>query len=127
MRAIAKANGRPLSEERLDADLPAYKGFLLALERMESYTFAVEDEPAFHFSLRPWRSEEHTSELQSQFHLVCRLLLEKKKQKHTSPLRLSTASTYLAILAVSTPYRISCIRFPRHDTSHEPLCRINRT
>src|SRR5438309_7492223 len=27
----------------------------------------------------PTRSEEHTSELQSQFHLVCRLLLEKKK------------------------------------------------
>src|SRR5438309_6117328 len=26
----------------------------------------------------PYRSEEHTSELQSQFHLVCRLLLEKK-------------------------------------------------
>src|SRR2546430_11282973 len=37
---------------------------------------------------RPWkncghsRSEEHTSELQSQSNLVCRLLLEKKKQKH---------------------------------------------
>src|SRR5689334_23616018 len=29
----------------------------------------------------PIRSEEHTSELQSQFHLVCRLLLEKKKKK----------------------------------------------
>src|SRR5689334_23286933 len=30
-----------------------------------------------------YRSEEHTSELQSQFHLVCRLLLEKKKKiKH---------------------------------------------
>src|SRR3989442_1919744 len=28
------------------------------------------------------RSEEHTSELQSRPHLVCRLLLEKKKQKH---------------------------------------------
>src|SRR5689334_23486246 len=28
----------------------------------------------------PARSEEHTSELQSQFHLVCRLLLEKKKR-----------------------------------------------
>src|SRR5689334_24402308 len=27
------------------------------------------------------RSEEHTSELQSQFHLVCRLLLEKKKNE----------------------------------------------
>src|SRR5699024_11322930 len=26
-----------------------------------------------------WRSEEHTSELQSRFDLVCRLLLEKKK------------------------------------------------
>src|SRR4051794_41335637 len=30
------------------------------------------------------RSEEHTSELQSPVHLVCRLLLEKKKNKHTS-------------------------------------------
>src|SRR5438309_7602929 len=30
------------------------------------------------------RSEEHTSELQSQFHLVCRLLLEKKNRKHHS-------------------------------------------
>src|SRR5438067_4779196 len=34
----------------------------------------------------PWlsRSEEHTSELQSRFDLVCRLLLEKKKQVSTS-------------------------------------------
>src|SRR2546430_8732401 len=30
---------------------------------------------------RPSRSEEHTSELQSQSNLVCRLLLEKKKKK----------------------------------------------
>src|SRR3989449_3477326 len=29
------------------------------------------------------RSEEHTSELQSRLHLVCRLLLEKKKKKMT--------------------------------------------
>src|SRR5205809_4641841 len=29
------------------------------------------------------RSEEHTSELQSRLHLVCRLLLEKKKQKES--------------------------------------------
>src|SRR2546422_9031831 len=36
-----------------------------------------------HFILpaRPRRSEEHTSELQSRLHLVCRLLLEKKKKK----------------------------------------------
>src|SRR2546429_6438206 len=31
------------------------------------------------------RSEEHTSELQSRLHLVCRLLLEKKKTYATSP------------------------------------------
>src|SRR6266550_9229362 len=30
-----------------------------------------------------WRSEEHTSELQSRLHLVCRLLLEKKKNDVT--------------------------------------------
>src|SRR5690625_5880384 len=30
------------------------------------------------------RSEEHTSELQSRGHLVCRLLLEKKKQKRNN-------------------------------------------
>src|SRR5712675_3137612 len=30
------------------------------------------------------RSEEHTSELQSRLHLVCRLLLEKKKSRPTS-------------------------------------------
>src|SRR2546422_6882422 len=31
--------------------------------------------------IEPERSEEHTSELQSRLHLVCRLLLEKKKKK----------------------------------------------
>src|SRR2546422_6542135 len=31
------------------------------------------------------RSEEHTSELQSRLHLVCRLLLEKKKKKRGAP------------------------------------------
>src|SRR2546422_4800132 len=31
------------------------------------------------------RSEEHTSELQSRLHLVCRLLLEKKKTLTTTP------------------------------------------
>src|SRR2546430_1578061 len=33
---------------------------------------------------RSWRSEEHTSELQSQSNLVCRLLLEKKKRSHVA-------------------------------------------
>src|SRR2546430_8553266 len=41
----------------------------------------------------PWRanrSEEHTSELQSQSNLVCRLLLEKKKKNYSSSAFLST-------------------------------------
>src|SRR5258705_9546741 len=32
------------------------------------------------YDMTGWRSEEHTSELQSLRHLVCRLLLEKKKR-----------------------------------------------
>src|SRR5690554_7720290 len=42
------------------------------------------------------RSEEHTSELQSRPHLVCRLLLEKKKQTNIrrSPATLTTRRTY---------------------------------
>src|SRR5690554_7694883 len=35
------------------------------------------------YKLKSGRSEEHTSELQSRPHLVCRLLLEKKKQRRS--------------------------------------------
>src|SRR5689334_24513664 len=40
------------------------------------------------------RSEEHTSELQSQFHLVCRLLLEKKKKKQKTEKLINQTSGY---------------------------------
>src|SRR5258708_31418142 len=40
-------------------------------------------------ALRHCRSEEHTSELQSPDHLVCRLLLEKKKKKNNKITRQS--------------------------------------
>src|SRR2546430_13505305 len=40
------------------------------------------------------RSEEHTSELQSQSNLVCRLLLEKKKQKTKTKSNMTTRSIY---------------------------------
>src|SRR2546430_9142907 len=43
------------------------------------------------------RSEEHTSELQSQSNLVCRLLLEKKKK------RLITSSRRLSIRMMNVP------------------------
>src|SRR2546422_7160471 len=53
----------------------------------------------------PLRSEEHTSELQSRLHLVCRLLLEKKKKEkfnarinHTH----SNASSVQRLCSVST-------------------------
>src|SRR3989449_7341641 len=39
-----------------------------------------EGEDIHHARLQTNRSEEHTSELQSRLHLVCRLLLEKKKK-----------------------------------------------
>src|SRR2546422_8087782 len=38
--------------------------------------------PLTPFMVARARSEEHTSELQSRLHLVCRLLLEKKKEEH---------------------------------------------
>src|SRR2546422_3519375 len=40
------------------------------------------------------RSEEHTSELQSRLHLVCRLLLEKKKKKNKKQIRQQNARCY---------------------------------
>src|SRR5258708_9560897 len=50
------------------------------------------------------RSEEHTSELQSPDHLVCRLLLEKKKQQRSNPLT-------LIIRIVVIWFTIVCISF----------------
>src|SRR2546429_5833165 len=51
------------------------------------------------------RSEEHTSELQSRLHLVCRLLLEKKKhrlvrtkhQSHSHPIRIQPPVTKIRV------------------------------
>src|SRR5256884_6845332 len=40
------------------------------------------------------RSEEHTSELQSRLHLVCRLLLEKKKNAHHTLEHVSSAHAH---------------------------------
>src|SRR2546429_5165875 len=48
------------------------------------------------------RSEEHTSELQSRLHLVCRLLLEKKKQK-AAPTTPTMRPRILCLLAVHPP------------------------
>src|SRR2546422_6204846 len=50
------------------------------LEEPRAGAIARGDEDGAEFLLE--RSEEHTSELQSRLHLVCRLLLEKKKKKN---------------------------------------------
>src|SRR5438876_6444126 len=47
------------------------------------------------------RSEEHTSELQSPVHLVCRLLLEKKKKNYSSqPSTISQESRFLLLVPI---------------------------
>src|SRR2546430_3858936 len=62
------------------------------------------------------RSEEHTSELQSQSNLVCRLLLEKKKNSnihiavlHTLPMRAITISTGVDDTTASQTYKLTLV------------------
>src|SRR2546427_2934669 len=61
------------------------------------------------------RSEEHTSELQSQSNLVCRLLLEKKKRTAVADWRTSRA------LEIAIPC-LEMARTPRAQyNNHDPL------
>src|SRR5439155_24230168 len=54
-------------------------------KRSVSMLPATKKRCALRFACTEDRSEVHTSELQSRGHLVCRLLLEKKKTDHSSP------------------------------------------
>src|SRR6266436_6664003 len=54
--------------------------YLAAMTGNLSYCLAAEKLAGIEVPERGSRSEEHTSELQSRLHLVCRLLLEKKKK-----------------------------------------------
>src|SRR2546422_1998898 len=77
-RARGRADPLPARDERVTEPGSRYIDFLipglLGMNLMGSGLWGVG------FSVV--RSEEHTSELQSRLHLVCRLLLEKKKQQH---------------------------------------------
>src|SRR5690348_17656313 len=71
--------------------LPRYRGNKAGSVLVSSVTIALGNQLRFPAILEgkadcrgQWRSEEHTSELQSPVHLVCRLLLEKKKKKNKS-------------------------------------------
>src|SRR3989449_5916488 len=68
---------RSVFQGALDPHTPVGQGWLRASHRKLDAELSR--------PYRPWhahdeRSEEHTSELQSRLHLVCRLLLEKKKK-----------------------------------------------
>src|SRR5205814_6269143 len=74
VHAPALQGERIWDDTYLARDNPFIKSPLLILETFRHYLFLDS------FSAHYRRSEEHTSELQSLRHLVCRLLLEKKKQ-----------------------------------------------
>src|SRR2546422_7364559 len=60
-------------------------GYTADLSLLRSVGVAVDETSGIPRHAPETRSEEHTSELQSRLHLVCRLLLEKKKKKSTVP------------------------------------------
>src|SRR5256886_9690839 len=71
------------------------------------------------------RSEEHTSELQSQSNLVCRLLLEKKNTSSTPYCRVaSNRSTQFVSSAVTFSINTNAMTFtaPPHGTSRRATC-----
>src|SRR2546429_1260457 len=75
------------------------------------------------------RSEEHTSELQSRLHLVCRLLLEKKKNaallRHRCERRTSGRSTRVAVRIHITIIVLDPLQTKRQDLFQELDPRIH--
>src|SRR2546422_8420679 len=77
-KALALDESVPSAHASLAWSLFVYDWDWEAADR--EFRRAIELNPRY-ASAHQWRSEEHTSELQSRLHLVCRLLLEKKKNK----------------------------------------------
>src|SRR5256885_8310836 len=80
--------------------------------------------------VRPVRSEEHTSELQSPCNLVCRLLLEKKKNlnkepNQTKPIIINSVKIIIENLPHAHMTSLSCLSFLlarlTHDTDLIPV------
>src|SRR5699024_7759622 len=96
-------NGEAISLTPLEFDL------LVALARKPRQVFSretlLEHVWGYQYAADTRRSEEHTSELQSRFALVCRLLLEKKKRKaimhYFSGYQEPVKQHYLRILTVT--------------------------
>src|SRR5687768_18357883 len=81
----------PRADARAQPSREGLSGHFLRGARPHDGALGIDRRPSSpDLQARPHRSEEHTSELQSRLHLVCRLLLEKKKQKSTTYTNKST-------------------------------------
>src|SRR3712207_4686197 len=78
-RGVLQMNGQPTAQNTRECgangDLPAFRNW----DNVEHIQELAELWNVERMKIPHWRSEEHTSELQSRQYLVCRLLLEKKK------------------------------------------------
>src|SRR2546422_2793030 len=79
-----------LFRSRRDAVLGPHPHCSLVAHVAHRFDFAIRVPREVAHQVRSPRSEEHTSELQSRLHLVCRLLLEKKKNNDTEHLSVSS-------------------------------------
>src|SRR2546430_13392767 len=73
-------SSQPPTRVRIPAILPQIRSMLLGKPGTSSDVMALARKAPTRVNIPASRSEEHTSELQSQSNLVCRLLLEKKKK-----------------------------------------------
>src|SRR2546429_6787119 len=74
-RSPPRARSERVRHEAVGGAVPLDSEFYIVRPTDHEFRAAVADR----------RSEEHTSELQSRLHLVCRLLLEKKKEEYYAP------------------------------------------
>src|SRR5256886_12694263 len=97
MRPVDLVVGKPIktSDERAEQIGPAQGIPIFGLDGLSSAAYGPEAALSLliPLGLLGVRSEEHTSELQSQSNLVCRLLLEKKKNRLYCHITRSTTSS----------------------------------
>src|SRR2546422_9629038 len=75
----------PGREKLNQASAGCYRSVLPVPDAPADVVEGENEEERHRYFYRDERSEEHTSELQSRLHLVCRLLLEKKKKRKSNP------------------------------------------
>src|SRR2546430_6402430 len=94
-----------------------------AHQRIDILTRYQREQDLLIVSVKPHvsRSEEHTSELQSQSNLVCRLLLEKKKKTHNSTLLLRPS----LLLTSTTQYQDVAPPLRRFYSSYAEISRAS--